>query len=289
MVSVWMITYNHEKYVKHALDSVLFQDINFNIEIVIGDDNSTDNTKNIILEYKNKYPKIIKPHFNEENKGMMANMIETLNRCKGKYIALLEGDDYWTDNKKLKQQIKILDQNRSISFCFHNALIVYENSNKIPHPFTNIKKGLYSGDQILNEWIVPTASVVFPNQKIDWPDFSYELVHGDIFLFLLLLEKGPAFFIDKQLSAYRKNDNSITNVNKLNPSYISKIIKQLRHTNRYFNYKYDKIIKDKLIYWQLAHLNALESNKLYLSFVKYFIYYFIKDPIFYLKKIKAKI
>ncbi len=279
-----MITYNHEKYVKHAIESILMQERDFDIEIIIGDDKSSDDTINIIKNYKNKFPDIIKPQFHNENIGMMANMIETLNRCNGKYIALLEGDDYWISKHKLKKQISFLEEHPEAGFCFHNATVVYDNSNKSSHSFSKIKEGFYNGEQVLNKWIVPTASVVFRNHKIEWPDFSCQFAHGDIFLFLLLLENGPAYYMEEEYSVYRKNDSSITNFNKTNPAYIIAVLKQLKIINKYFGGKYSNVLSDKLRYWELAHLNALKYNKKFFSYFYYLSRYVSSNTNFYINR-----
>jgi glycosyltransferase involved in cell wall biosynthesis len=125
LVSVFMITYNHEKYIAQALNSVLMQKTSFDYEIVIGDDCSTDSTQKIIKDYVTKHPNKIKPIFQTVNVGAMRNAYEfTLPECKGKYIATLEGDDYWTDPDKLQKQVDFLESNENYSVCFHHVIMV---------------------------------------------------------------------------------------------------------------------------------------------------------------------
>lgn len=261
MVSVWMITYNHEKFIAKAIESVLMQQRKFKIEIVIGDDNSSDDTSKIILNYQNQYPDIIRARVNTTNKGMMSNMIETLSECKGKYIALLEGDDYWTFPSKLQTQVDFLESHPAYSFTFHNALVVYDNDIKDSHPHAKLSNGDYSGNSIISNWIVPTASVVFRNSPIYWPPFSYNFVHGDIFLFLLLLENGKASCINKEWCVYRKNENSVTLTNSVNSSFIRKIISQVKTTDQFFNKKYHKELVANIVYWRLALSSILLKEK----------------------------
>ena len=108
-VSVCMIAYNHQEFISQALDSILQQKTNFPFEIIIGDDNSKDDTGKICRAYAAKFPGQIKYFHREKNMGMMPNMIDILNCCDGKYIALCEGDDYWTDEKKLQTQADFLE------------------------------------------------------------------------------------------------------------------------------------------------------------------------------------
>ena len=118
-VSVTIITYNHEKFIRKTLDSVLMQKVNFQYEIVIGEDCSTDNTKKILLEYQNKHPGKIRLLLAENNQGLVRNFMQTYRACKGEYIATLDGDDYWISSRKLQKQVDFLDRHGDFSMCFH--------------------------------------------------------------------------------------------------------------------------------------------------------------------------
>lgn len=127
MVSVAVIAYNVGKYISETIESVLSQKTNFKFELVIGEDCSTDNTREIILEYQKKYPNIIKPLLHQKNLGLTPNSVATQNACKGKYIALLDGDDYWTDDNKLQQQVAFLEKNLGFSGAAHQARIIFDD------------------------------------------------------------------------------------------------------------------------------------------------------------------
>lgn len=127
LVSIYCITYNHEKFISQAIESFLMQKTNFPVEIVIGEDCSTDNTRAICLEYKEKFPDKIKLLLPEHNLGMTQNAITTLQSCNGKYIALCDGDDYWTDENKLQKQVEFLEANEDFSICFHAVKILINN------------------------------------------------------------------------------------------------------------------------------------------------------------------
>lgn len=127
MVSICCIVYNHESYIRQCLDGFIMQKTNFVYEIVIHDDASTDKTAEIIREYEAKYPNIIKPIYQKENqysKGIQISATYNLPRAKGKYIALCEGDDYWTDPLKLQKQVDFLEINLEYSGCVHQATIL---------------------------------------------------------------------------------------------------------------------------------------------------------------------
>src|SRR5438094_537303 len=123
-VSICMITYNHEKFVAEAIESVLKQKTTFPIELVIGDDKSTDSTPAIIKGYAEKYPGILKVRYNKENAGVVLNTVKTIEECSGKYIAMLEGDDYWTDPLKLQKQVDFLEKNPDFACSFHNVMVL---------------------------------------------------------------------------------------------------------------------------------------------------------------------
>ncbi|NCD41933.1 MAG: glycosyltransferase, partial [Bacteroidia bacterium] len=130
MVSICCITYNHEPFIRQCLDGFLMQKTDFPFKIVIHDDCSTDKTPDVIREYKQKYPDILCPIFQEVNqmsKGHSITVEFVLPACHGKYIALCEGDDYWTDPLKLQKQVDFLEAHPEYSLCGHNTKIVYEN------------------------------------------------------------------------------------------------------------------------------------------------------------------
>ncbi len=129
MVSILMITYNHEKFIGDAIRGVLMQLTDFSVELIIGEDCSTDNTRNIILEYVEKYPDIIRPLLPESNLGMMKNFIKTMEAAKGKYIALCEGDDFWTDQYKLQKQVDFLDTNEEYGFIGTRCCVLKKDNN----------------------------------------------------------------------------------------------------------------------------------------------------------------
>ncbi len=126
LVSICMITYGHENYIREAIEGVLMQQCNFDLELIIANDFSPDNTDDIIQRIINDDPRasIIKYIKHDKNIGMMPNFVYALQQCKGKYIALCEGDDYWIDEYKLKKQVDILDADMSLVACYHNSKLV---------------------------------------------------------------------------------------------------------------------------------------------------------------------
>ena len=118
-VSVVMITYNHENFIKEAIESVLEQEFSYDYEIIIGEDKSPDNSRVILKEYEKKYPEKIKVFYREKNMGPINNFYDMFLKAKGEYIVYLEGDDYWIDKHKLQKQVEILENNSEYFGCFH--------------------------------------------------------------------------------------------------------------------------------------------------------------------------
>ena len=132
-VSIICMAYNHEKFISKALDGFLMQKTNFEYEILISDDASTDNTTQIIKEYEKKYPEIIKVIYQKENqysKGIAPSMF-LYEIAQGKYLSFCEGDDYWTDENKLQKQVDFLEENKEYYAVYHNVRVVDKNGNKI--------------------------------------------------------------------------------------------------------------------------------------------------------------
>ncbi len=211
MVSVSCITFNHGRYLRQALDSFLMQETDFRYEILIHDDASTDDTIDIIREYQEKYPDIIRPVFEKENqysKGI-SNISGVFNfpRARGRYIAMCEGDDFWTDKRKLKKQVDIMEKDSKLSLCCHSAVIVSEDGafrseNRI-RPFQ--KSGMInSADFIKKKTNIPTASMLFKTEYAKkLPGWYFDCPVGDIPLQLFMVKNGGIYYIDELMSAYR--------------------------------------------------------------------------------------
>lgn len=243
LVSICSITYNHGPYIKECLEGFLMQKTTFPVEILIHDDASTDGTEEIIREYEARYPEIIKPLYEVENqwiKGRRGSAVFNFPRAQGKYIALCEGDDYWTDPLKLQKQVDFLEGNSEYSMCFHNANLLYEDDNHLNRPFRDIETREYSGQEILRVWTIPTASVVFRTQAYV-PIFHPDFMFGDIILFLSLAENGKIMGMSDIMSVYRKHDGGVTSPKNANLSKALKFVKHHEAIKKVFGAKYDEV------------------------------------------------
>jgi glycosyltransferase involved in cell wall biosynthesis len=196
LVSVSITAYNSERWLARALDSVLKQQTTFPIEIVIGDDCSQDGTVDIAHSYQERYPTIIKVFDRPRNVGIQRNYYETLGRCRGKFIAWLDADDYWTDPDKLAIQVGVLESDASISVCCHYVRWVSVDGTIKRDRYPSLPSGRYGLEEILRHAFIPTASAVFRNgaqrnlpqwyfdiaPTTDWPVWVLSALSGDIVL-----------------------------------------------------------------------------------------------------------
>ena len=238
-VSACIITYNHENYIRECLEGAINQIIDYDYEIVISDDKSSDNTLQICLDYASKYPNLIRILPSESNLGMIGNWIKSISNCKGEYIALCEGDDYWTDPYKLQKQVDFLDANEDYVACFTNAKIINEIDD-IQSVFVN---GLNEGK--VNDSVIgisggalyPTCSLLFrmSNFKaklfLDIPELA-----GDDLLILSLAQQGSVFFLNYETCVYRRQPSGVF-------SSISKIDLELVKVKKKNIVGYSKLVK----------------------------------------------
>jgi glycosyltransferase involved in cell wall biosynthesis len=226
LVSVWITTYNHEAFIAEALEGVLNQVTDFDFEIIIGEDCSQDRTREIVLAYKEKYPEKITLFLPSANLGMNPMCYATYPLCKGKYIAWLDGDDYWIDQYKLQKQVDFLENNPDIVMCFHKVKLVNEvshTSSESGHPNRRPDVDVLTQDDFLDS-INPvyTPSVVHRNiLGKELPDWFYHLPFPDLGFYFLLLQHGNVKYLSEAMCVYRihkmgafQGNSSYNNLNK---------------------------------------------------------------------------
>jgi glycosyltransferase involved in cell wall biosynthesis len=208
--SVMIITYNHEDYISDAIDSILMQERDFSIEINVIDDASTDNTQSIVLDYKNKYPDIINCYFNDKNVGHVATQINTFRgfqTLRGKYFSLLEGDDYWTDKNKLKQQLEFLESNYNFVACAHNTQKIFDDGRPPEHflPFKSFGRDIANiHDLIHMSGVYHLSSIVYRNIFGQTPPYCLADPYScEVTINMVYGQYGDFFCIDKNMSGYR--------------------------------------------------------------------------------------
>ena len=236
MVSVCCITYNHAKYIRDAIEGFLNQKTTFLFEILIHDDASTDNTAQIIREYELQYPQLIFPIYQKENQFSKGNSNNTLKfnvpRARGKYIALCEGDDYWTDPNKLQKQVNFLETNPDYSLCCggfetlnmitnERDIIINKKTNGDPIGFT------FGLDEMREDWLTqPLTCVLKKEVLIECQTIKYKHCRCDHY-FYHAIKKGKGFYFKQVFGVYRKHPGGICsmvpgNVNRNNEYNVAK-------------------------------------------------------------------
>jgi glycosyltransferase involved in cell wall biosynthesis/RimJ/RimL family protein N-acetyltransferase len=219
MVSVFMITYNHEPYIGQAIESILAQKTNFDFDIVIGEDCSTDNTRKIVLGYAEKKPGKIKPLLHEQNIGAIANQMAVFSACTGKYIAICEGDDYWTDPLKLQKQVDFLEANPEYGLVYSDFKIIDKEGNDIDQPAHKSIRERYQEGYVFTELLkgnfINTCSVVFRKELMPGDIYVSEkswFIY-DYWLWLRVATKSKIHFINEATAAYRFHDGGVSHSN----------------------------------------------------------------------------
>lgn len=252
-LAVLTATYNHEKFVAQAIESVLMQETSFSVKHFIFDDCSTDKTSEICQSYKTRNPNRIEIYKTEENNIIenSKNLYRVARLSNAKYIALLEGDDYWTDPLKLQKQVDYLESHPEIVCTHHRVNAVDENDN-----FKHLSKEnpviSSTNDLISRKCYVSTLSLVFRNIFIDnqFPDFFFKSLSGDYNLSIILSKYGKFYFFDEVMGCYRQHDKGITNdMNNSSDNQIKHFINKidvLFDLNEYLNGMYKDMIFNEI-------------------------------------------
>ncbi|MBU2061627.1 MAG: glycosyltransferase [Bacteroidetes bacterium] len=295
LLSVCIQTYQHAEYIRQCLDSVLMQKTSFPFEIILGEDESTDGTREICIEYAEKHPDIIRL-FLRSRKDVIKingqptgrfNLIENIKEAKGKYVALLEGDDYWTNGEKLQKQIDFLLQNIEYSGVFHNTKLEWMNSNNIrgQHYFTDLQicnfsknKNVYYSEDSFKGAIFHTSSFVFVRDYFpkELPSWFKQIMSGDLGIFSMVSQSGPFKHLDFDGSCYRKHNSGVT-VTHGGVGHLLNRIFMLLSLNQFFNKKYSKTIyiEIDILYNTLVKMVKAGSSytKLILPLLKYKLFF----------------
>jgi glycosyltransferase involved in cell wall biosynthesis len=209
-VSVCLITYRHERYIEQAVRSVLEQKTSFPLEIVVGEDVSPDRTRDVLQKIDRDFPGRLTLLLRDSNLGMQANFIATYAKCRGELIAMLEGDDYWTDPHKLQRQVDALDQHPDWTGCFHQAEYVDPAGRPLGkrHPFA-YREPVTFDDLCRTNW-VPTCSLIVRKSAVPQiPEWFRELPIGDWALCLLAAMSGPLGMVPEALACYRVHPGGV--------------------------------------------------------------------------------
>jgi glycosyltransferase involved in cell wall biosynthesis len=256
-VSVLMIAYNVENYIAQALDSVLMQEVDFDYEIVVGEDASTDRTRDILMDYARRHSDRIRLILRERNIGMNANFAATFLACTGRYVALLDGDDYWNSPLKLQRQADFLDAHPECTVCFHNVMVVYDDGQHEAHPFhmttrhrrisARVPKPVSGLKDLVTGNFLQTGSVMYRGGTVrKLPEWFLTMPTFDWPLHVLHAERGHVAYIDEVLATYRVHAGGFwsTGMSQYRTVYDVDVMLQAFETlNRHLGYKFDSLIR----------------------------------------------
>lgn len=294
LVSVVMITYGHEKYIRQAIEGVLMQQGDFDLELVIANDCSPDNTDAVVQDVLSHHPNAhwIRYVKHEKNIGMMPNFIFALQQATGKYIALCEGDDYWTDPYKLQKQVDFLEANPDYVLSFHKVKILKTNGELVDDFITKVPENYETQETLarLGNYI-HTPSVVFRNVIKEYPfEFSLSPV-GDYFLYIMLSEHGKLKYLEEEMAVYRYGVGVHSSKSRLN---MAKTV--FDFYSLLLSYSNNFYINQILIKKQQDNFASFESivrNEYNESFVSNHLFFkaikTINEPKKFWKKLKKKI
>jgi len=218
-VTVSLITYNHAPFIAQAIESVLMQQTSFDFELLIGEDDSSDGTRQIVTGYQAKYPARIRLFLNDRKNVICVNgkptglwnFANNIRNSHGEYIALLDGDDYWASPLKLQKQVDFLEHNRDCALCFHNVRILDEadpGCQELHHP--NPMRAKYDIEDVLRGNFLHTCSVVFRSRLLkDLPSWFFKCPMGDWPLHVLNAQHGRIGYLDEVMAVYRKHGQGV--------------------------------------------------------------------------------
>lgn len=208
-VSVLMLTYNFSQYIDEAIASVMGQQCSFDFELVIGDDASTDGTASLCQQWAERYRGKIILLTNEHNTGLLANFARTYAHCRGEYIAICEGDDYWTDRSKLRRQVEFLDTHPEYSMCVHRVVNYYEGEGSM-----SLSNGGQKHDNdiidLARSNFITNVSAMFRHSNIPTlPAWIADVATYDYALHMLNAEHGKIWYMPRCMAVYRKRSNAL--------------------------------------------------------------------------------
>lgn len=270
-ISIALIAYNHEKFIKDTFHGIAMQEFSGTIEVIIGDDCSLDRTRELATEFAAQHPNV-KLLFHAKNGGMVHNWTTTIDACTGRYIALCEGDDYWTDPCKLQRQFDLMEQHPEHSMCWH-PVDVMEEGVQLPYPYAEGKE-IADINDIIQSHFIPTCSLVFRNGLVHWPHWIKEVKAMDLILESMLATYGTAVRIDMNMGTYRQHPAGISKMD-INKSSVLFSLSTLKKFNNWSNRNFDEVVRQKIVETTRFHLkrNDLKSLRYLILRLQLFAYH----------------
>ena len=260
LVSVLIITYNHEAYIEKAIEGVLQQRCPFPYEILIGEDASTDETRSVCLRLQKEYPDRIRIIASEANVGWQRNFLRVWHRTRGKYVALCEGDDYWTCPEKLLRQVQLLEETPRVVLCGGKSLAVTaasDGSEAVLYAFGGPgNKTNYTLRDLFRVHPFHTSTVVLRAGTIEFPRWFYDINNGDRTIYLLSASHGEVRMIAEIMSAYRIHPGGTWSHTPLDYQ-LGEISRLYNHFAEHFGPLYKKDVEDGLLLARWSYLRMM--------------------------------
>jgi glycosyltransferase involved in cell wall biosynthesis len=268
-----MFAYNHEPYLAQALDSTLMQRTDFDYEVVVGEDCSQDNTRSILTDYQRRYPDRVRPLLHQKRLGVGANVYEVLTACRGEYVALLDGDDYWTSPDKLRKQIEFLDSHPEYTLCCHPVSMYAEDAAEFTGIWGENPQSLRTWtlqDFLTGRYWPRTSSIVYRADSFSVPQWLKQVINCDFVLITLSGDRGP--FADlgpDAMSVYRVHGRGVWSPTD-SVFQATETVNTRRLLNEHFNLKYASQLKVRVQMIELAraYLQAGDASAARRTFLR---------------------
>jgi glycosyltransferase involved in cell wall biosynthesis len=247
LVSVRVITYNHEKYIVQCLEGILMQHTEFPFEIVVGEHSSTDRTLEIVQEYQKRFPERVRLLITGREQNAVQNEIRVQQACRGKYQAICEGDDYWIDPLKMQKQVDFLESHPDMTMCFHNALLVDEELAGARIYFPKALPSIFHFKDICLTSI-PAASLVARAAILNTlPEWSVTIMNTDRLMRLWCAHHGTVGYLHDIMSIYRLHDGGmIRSMGKSRRDWYKNTVYLCQEFNAATNYQHAVLMKQFL-------------------------------------------
>jgi len=242
-----MPTYNHEPYIAKAIEGVVQQKTTFPVELIIGEDCSTDGTRAIVLDYEKKYPDLIRVIAFDENVGVVENSAQIREACRGSaYVAVCEGDDYWTDPLKLDKQVSFLEGHREYALCCHSVRVLCEGVARVKR-WVEFDRETFSFEDIVNNHFIPSMSVMYRREAMpEWPNWTRECMSGDLVMELLVLDKGLGYFMLDVMGTKIDHPGGATRVAGRYEFLIPNVVSMYKHLNIFTEKRHQKVLFQRI-------------------------------------------
>lgn len=268
LISICVQTYQHANYIGQCLDGILMQKTNFQYEVLLGEDDSTDGTREICINYAEKYPDKLRLflHHRENNISINGqptgrfNFLYNLYSARGKYIAFCEGDDYWTDPYKLQKQVDFLEANPEYAGSFHETQVIFDDGSLGKIYGRDAALTMHPEATIATGSPFHTSSFVFKRNVLQIPEWFYTVVSGDMALFSIMSASGLLRKIPEIMSVYRKHAQGLTNSPAVINNFHKDRIKLINHLDGFHHYKYHMKAKRVIDFHQSELSNAVHSG-----------------------------